>query len=125
MDLLEQLIDQLGVTRQQAEGGAGLLLRHVESELSADQFLLVADAIPAISDWMAKAPREMGVAVGPLQVWWQGWLSGWGGLVPLRASFEQMGLDLARVEKLKGVLFGYFSEQAGQEVGESLTNAWR
>jgi len=57
VNLIEQLMDELGVTRQQAEGGAGLLLAFAQNKLGGDQFIEVADSIPAISDIIGKSPR--------------------------------------------------------------------
>ena len=39
MDLLQMLTSQLGVTQDQAEGGAGLLFKMAKEKLGSDDFL--------------------------------------------------------------------------------------
>jgi hypothetical protein len=125
MTLIEHLIDQLGVSRQQAEGATGLLLQQAQARLSSDDFLQVADAIPAISDLIGKAPRHVGPGAGSLRALWQGWWSSWSGLASLRPAFEKLGLDRAAVEKFVAVIGRYFREQGGAELETLLVRAWQ
>jgi len=132
MNLVEQLIDQLGVSRQQAEGGAGLLLRHAQLQLSTTDFLSIADAIPAISDLIGKAPRQAEPTPGAWSAWWQRlrafwqrWFSGWGTLAPLRETCERLELDRATINNFIAVTGGYFREQAGTQAESLLLGVWR
>jgi len=125
MPLIEHLIDELNISRQQAEGGAGLLLRQAQTRLSPDDFLRVAGAIPAVSDLIGKAPRQIGPEVGPLRVRWQCLFSGWGELAPLRSACEGLGLDRAAIDKFVAVIGSHFREQSGPEVESLLLGTWR
>ncbi len=125
MTLIDQLLEQLDITRQQAEGGVGLLLRHAQTCLSADEFAQVADAIPAISDLIGKAPRQVGPTAGSLQTLWRRWFSGWGELAPLQASCEQMDLDRAMIDKFIAVIGSYFRKHGSAEVESLLLGLWR
>ncbi len=116
MTLLEHLLQQLDLTRQQAEGGIGLLLALAQTRLSPDDFQRVADAIPAISDLIGKAPRQSEFATGPLLAAWERWFSGWGELAPLRQACEGLELDRATTDKIATAVGLYFRQQAGSEV---------
>ena len=124
MTLIEQLIDQLQVSRQQAEGGVGLLLQQAQTKLSRDDFLQVANAIPAISDLIGKAPRQVGPGSGPLRAAWQRWFSGWGELASLRPACQGLELDRAAIDQFMAVISSYFREQGGEELEALLVTAW-
>ena len=125
MTLIEHLIDQLGVSRQQAEGATGLLLQQAQARLSRDDFLQVADVIPAISDLIGKAPRQVGPGDGPLRALWQRWFGGWSGLAALRPACEGLELDRAEIDKFIAEIGSYFREQGGTEVESLLVRVWR
>ena len=57
MELILWLINELRVSRKQAEGAAGALLQLAQARLSRDQFVLIADTLPAVSDIIGKSPR--------------------------------------------------------------------
>lgn len=125
MTLIDQLIEQLDVTRQQAEGGVGLLIQHAQLRLSTEEFLRVADAIPAVSDLMGKAPRQAGPELGPLRAAWQRWFSGWGELTPLRSACEGLGLEFAAIDKFASVVGNHFRVESSAKVEALLLSVWR
>jgi len=116
VNLIERLMEELGVTRQQAEGGAGLLLEFAQKKLDGDRFVEVADSIPAISDIIGKAPRGE-IAMGrPLWVFFSRLFGGLGGLYVLAAAFDGLGLDKKQLRKFVEVLLGHFRERGGERV---------
>jgi len=118
-------MDELGVTHQQAEGGAGLLLAFAQKKLRNDQFIKVADSIPAISDIIGKAPRGEIAAGRPSRVVLSRLLGGLGGLYVLAAAFEGVGLDKLQLRKFVEVLLRHFREKGDARVEESLGAAFR
>ena len=111
---------ELGIAQEQAQGGAGLLLQWAQSHLTADQFQVVADAIPAISDVIGKSP----IPAAPLQrnpsllgwlAWFQQLCSRLGSLAPLAGPFRQLGLPPSKVELFVAVLLEYFRDQGSPE----------
>lgn len=125
MNLIEQLMEELGVTRQQAEGGAGLLLGFAQKKINGDRFIKVADSIPAISDIIGKAPRGK-IAVGqPFRIVLSRLLGGLGGLYVLAEAFDGLGLDKLQIRKFVEVLLRHFRETGGAKVEESLREAFR
>jgi len=122
--LINQIIDQLNVSRQQAEGGVGLLLQQAQKRLSSEDFQRVADAIPAISDLIGKAPRQV-EPEGPLQELWQRWFRGWGPLASSRSRYKGLELDRAEINKFITVISSHFRERGGVELESLLSGAWR
>ena len=52
MELIEQLMNELGVQQNQAEGGIGLLLNMVKEKLEEGDFSQISSLIPGASDLM-------------------------------------------------------------------------
>ena len=130
-ELIDTLVRELGISRMQAQGGAGLLLQWVEAHLSAEEFRTVADAIPAISDVMGKSPVSTissfhgpsfrgpprhGLSLQGWLAWCKQLCSRLGGLGPLAGPFRKIGLPRAKVEPLVVALLRFFHEQGGREV---------
>jgi len=125
VNLIEQLMKELGVTRQQAEGGAGLLLGFAQQKLGGDQFVEVADSIPAISDIIGKAPRGEIAAGRPSRVILSRLFGGLGGLYMLPAAFDELGLNKLQLRKFVEVLLRHFRDQGGVRVEEFLGAVFR
>ena len=120
-ELIDKLVRELGISRAQAQGGAGLLLQWAQAHLSADQFQVVADTIPAISDVIGKSPVSTIPSLhGPSLLGWLTWCkqlcSRLGSLAPLAGPMLQLGLPPAKVEPLVATVLQYFREQGGPEV---------
>ena len=49
MDLYARLMDELGLSREQAEGAAGAVLQLAQARIPADDFVRVADTITKMS----------------------------------------------------------------------------
>ncbi len=123
ISLTDHLIDQLNISRQQAEGGAGLLLQQAQARLSEEDFKRVADAIPAISDIIAKAPRQ--AHAGWWRATWSRLLGGWGKLAPSRSAFEKLNLDLATIDQFTTQIGDYFRQRSGADLQKLLQSAWK
>ena len=125
-ELIDTLVRELVITRVQAQGGAALLLQWAEANLSAGDFLLVADTIPAISDVIGKSPiatiplwhgpSRQGLSLRGWLAWCKQLCSRMGSLAPLAGPFQQIGLPPAKVELLVAAVLRYFREQGGPEV---------
>ncbi len=125
MNLIERLMKDLGVTRQQAEGGAGLLLGFAQRQLGCEPFVAVADSIPAISDIIGKAPRGEIAVPQPVRAYLSRLFGGVGCLYVLVEAFGRLGLEELQLRKFVEVLLRYFREKGGERVGESLGGAFR
>ena len=107
MSLVSMLSKELGVTDQQAQGGAGAILGYAKDQLSEDDFTQVADAVPGMDGLLDAAP-EAG-ALGKLAK-----LGGadtgdssLGGLASLAGSFTKLDLDSGMIGKFVPVILNY------------------
>jgi hypothetical protein len=119
--LIDKLVLELGITRAQAQGGAGLILQWAQANMASDEFQIVADSIPAISDLIGKSPIvKVPAHGGPSYLGWWAWIkqlcSGLGSLTPLAGPLKQLGLPANRVEPMVAAVLQYFLVQGGPEV---------
>lgn len=125
MELFARLMDELGVTREQAEGGAGSLLQLAQARLEPDQFVRVADTIPGISDIVGKAPRFEVPAGGQFRAQLSRIFGGLGGLFPLAQPFSRLNLEKPMIGRYAEVLLSFFGEKGGTEIKGLLASVWR
>ena len=125
MELYARLIDELGLSREQAEGAAGALLQLAQSRLSTEDFQQVADAIPAISDIIGKAPRFEVHPGGKLRAQLSRLFGGLGGLAPLEEPLSRLRIGKQSIPRCAEILRQYFEEAEQREVAEMLTHSWR
>ena len=60
MDLINQLMSNLGVSEDQVKGGAGMLFKLAQDKLSGDEFAQLADKVPGVNDLVSAAPDAAG-----------------------------------------------------------------
>ena len=122
VNLVEYLVRELDISTSQAEGGAGLLLCFAQQKMSEGDYQQVADAIPAISDIMSKAPRYEAKVTGPARAALSRAFGGLGGLTFLVGGFALLGLDKAKLPPFVAAMLSFFGQAGGAKV-ESLLRA--
>jgi hypothetical protein len=122
MELFFRLMDELEVTREQAEGGAGSLLQLAQARLELEQFVRVADTIPGISDIIGKAPRFEVPDRGQLLAKVSRLLGGLGGLAPVARPFARLQLQRPMIRRFAAVMAGFFGEKGGPEIEAQLVS---
>ena len=65
--LTDTLVKKLGVTSEQAQGGAGALFQLAKGKLDAGQFAELSKAVPEMDSLLSAAPK----AIGGIE--WPGW----------------------------------------------------
>jgi len=113
--LVGMLTDQLGVSQDQAAGGAGSIFSYAKDKLSADEFEQIARGVPDMNELLASAPESgsdstLGKVGGML-----GEDSSAGGLASLTSSFESIGLDADMVSKFMPIVNQYVGEVSGEQ----------
>ncbi len=123
MELIDQLKQNLGVSDEQAKGGAGLIFKMAKDKLGGD-FTQVANVIPDTDDIMKAAP-EGGGAAGILK----GLASKFGvggekmeGIVGLANGFSKLGLDSGMVSKFIPEVLNYAQSKGGDTVKNLIGN---
>ena len=125
MEIVEHLVQELGITSRQAQGGAGLLLEFAQRRLSSEDFVRVADCLPAISDVIGKAPRVVARPPNALKEKLSRLFGGLGGLAGLTGAFEKLGCDKVMVRKFVDALVGFFRGKGGEEIATLLSGVLR
>jgi len=126
LDLISTLVDNLGITKKQAKGGAGALFQNAKDNLSAADFKKVADVVPGMDDYLTAAPSG-GKAGGVL-----GSLSSLGGsaaklgsLASLTDSFSKLGMNSSMLSKFIPVVLQFVQSKGGDAVTGLLKGLWQ
>lgn len=115
-DLIQMLTSQLGVSGEQATGGAGALFGYAQENLDADDFATIAEGIPAMDDLIAMAPEpENSSALGKAGGSLGGFDKSLGGMAGLASSFESLGLNADMVSKFVPIVSEYVGSVSGEQ----------
>ena len=116
MDLLNMLTSQLGITEEQASGGAGMIFNLAKEKLGGD-FSQITDAIPDVGGIMDQAPDMGGGIMGALG----GLASSLGGdslgnLASLASGFSKLDLDAGMISKFVPIILDFVKEKGGDSL---------
>jgi hypothetical protein len=118
-DLTAALSKELGATPEQSAGAAGALFGAAKSQMKAEDFALVAKAVPGMSALLKAAPAAGGKKNDPLSQL----EASAGGLAAAAAGFSKLGLSPDLVAKAIPVLTSFVSKSGGANVGNLLAAA--
>jgi flavorubredoxin len=121
-DLLHSLTSQLGITTEQAAGGAGSLFNLAKSRLSSEDFSQIAAVVPDIDGLIAAAPTMSESASGAVTSMLGG-ENGLGSLAALASSFSQLGLSSDMISQFTPIILDYLQQVGGSSVMEVMKTA--
>ena len=118
MELLNQLVQTLGVNEEQAKGGTGLILKLAKDKLGAEDFGKIADNVEGTEDIINAAPESGAVAgaLGGLTSGLGGGLGKLGNLAGLAGGFSKLGLDSGMVGKFIPVILSFVQSKGGDSL---------
>ena len=118
MELVEALTSKLGITADQAAGGAGALFSLAKQQLSSEDFAKVAEAIPDAGALIEKAPKSSGSggAMGQVSSMLGGQGAALEGVAGLGEAFSALGLDADMVGKFVPVVLDFAQAKGGDTV---------
>ena len=134
--LVDTLTQQLGVTTEQAEGGAGAIFGKAKSNMSSEEFNQVSEAIPEANSLLDKAPQDesekesltgsiggavSGLTGGGTEI--GNAATSIGQLGGLSDTFKSLGMDSDMVGKFIPVVLDYAKEKGGDVVMGLLQNS--
>lgn len=136
MQLIDDLVSQLGVSNEQAEGGAGLLFQLAKEKLGGDDFAQVAGLIPGIDDLIGKAPSAeaeasqggsiLGAIGGVAESLGLGDIADkLGDLAEVAGGFSKLDLDTDMISKFATLILGFVKEHGGEAVEAILKNVFK
>jgi hypothetical protein len=115
-DLIQMLTSKLGVTGEQATGGAGALFEYAKENLSAEDFATIAKGVPGMNDMLIMAPEpENSSALGKAAGQLGGFDKSVGGMAGLASSFESLGLNADMVSKFVPIVTDYVGSVSGED----------
>ena len=112
-ELIGALTKELGVTADQARGGAGSVFSLAKTKLSPGDFAQVSKAVPNM-DALLKAAPALGSAGG---------LGSLGAMAALAPAFQKLGISPAVAAKFIPVITQFVSSKGGAEVAKLLASA--
>lgn len=119
-DLVGMLTSQLGVSQQQASGGAGSLLSYAKDQMSAGDFDVVSSELPDVDSLIGAAPDTGSSALGSLGSLGSGSSllggssGGLGDMAGVASTFSDLGLSPDMVTQFVPVILEY-AQTAGSE----------
>ncbi len=127
MGLVSLLTSQLGVSNDQAMGGAGALLGLAKSSLSSGDFASVGKSIPGMSSLLAAAPKSAGLGdkLGGVGELLGGDAQKAAGLGAVAGSFSKLGLSPDMAGKFAPVIMNYAQSNGGDGVMNLLKGVWK
>ena len=108
-ELINLLMNNLGVSQQQAEGGTGALFNLAKEKLSADDFSKITDVVPEMDSLLDAAPQlsGLGKAIGDKSSLMGGSSNTLGDLASLQDSFSKLGIESDMVDKFADTILSY------------------
>ena len=116
MELINQIVQNLGISEDQAKGGTGLLLKLAKDKLDDSDFSQISNVIPETNEIMGTAPESSGAgnilggiasAVGAGKL---------GYLASLSGGFSKLGLDSGMIGKFTPVILSFVQSKGGDSV---------
>jgi hypothetical protein len=125
MELIQQLVTQLGVNETAAKGGAGLLFQLAQSKLATGDFSKIAGVVPGINDLLKAAPQDTGAlgSLGKIASGFGGGAAQLGNLASLAGGFSKLGLDSGMIGKFMPIILSFVQSKGGDVVKTLLEKA--
>ncbi|QDT00704.1 DUF2780 domain-containing protein [Adhaeretor mobilis] len=121
-DLIATIVDQLGVTDEQAAGGMGAILSLPVERLDRDDLVTLADAIPGFSDIVGKSP-VFDAAVPHWLATLSRWCGGLGAMRQVGPVFSSLGLTYDLIDKFTVILREFLAHQPNEKALRTLEKA--
>jgi hypothetical protein len=120
--LIGSLVDSLGVSEQQATGGAGAVFREAKDNMSPGDYTQLLDTVPGIDSLISAAPEAGGLA-GKASSLLGGSAGSVKGMTALADSFGKLGLSPDMVNQFVPVILDFVQSEGGQQAMELVKNA--
>ncbi|RLB74157.1 MAG: DUF2780 domain-containing protein [Deltaproteobacteria bacterium] len=117
MGLVSTLVNKLGVTKSQAQGGSGAIFKTAESRMSKEDYKQLSDEVPEVDTLQKFAPKSKPSMLGSAASALGGKTgSSLGGATDLMSSFDSLGMDKDMLGKFTPVIYDYVKENGSEMV---------
>jgi len=115
LGLVTMLVNQLGVSPQQALGGAGSIFALAQQYMNPSDFTQLSGSIPGMDQYLGAVPQGSGsnLLLGSAATLLGGQNSGLGKLAALSGSFQSLGLNANMASQFVPVVLQYVQGQSG------------
>jgi len=120
--LIGSLVDTLGVSEEQATGGAGAVFSEAKNNMSSGDYSQLLKAVPGIDSLISGAPQAGGLA-GKVSSLLGGSAGSVKGMTALADSFSKLGLSPDMVNQFVPVILDFVQSEGGQQAMTLLKNA--
>lgn len=123
-ELVQQIVSSLGVSSEQAEGGAGLIMGILKDRLSSGDFSQLGNLLPGLDGLIDKAPNAPDSGLGGLIGGLAGALGGSdaGDLSRLLQGFSQLNLDSGMIGQFVSTIIEFLKKNGGDELTGVIAN---
>ena len=125
VDLVDLLSSQLGVSKDQAKGGAGSIFQLAKQNLSVEDFSSIVKAVPGIDQMMGAAPKpeKNTSTLGNISSMVGGSSNKLQGLAGLASSFKQLGMSGDMINKFTPIILDYVKNKGDDHAMNLLKSA--
>ena len=117
--LIGSLVDKLGVSEEQATGGAGAVFKEGKNNMSSGDYSQLLDAVPGIDSLISAAPQAGGLGGKASSLLG----SSAGSMTGLADSFSKLGLSPEMVNQFVPIVLDFVQSEGGQQTMTLLKNA--
>jgi hypothetical protein len=124
-ELIHSLITQLGVTEDQAQGGAGAIFKAARDRLGHSEFERLLGGVPGVKDLLVHAPTtgSSGMLGGLASMAAKVGGGDMAQAVQLLNSFNSLGLNKEMAMKIIPVMLQFLESKGGKELVTQLRTA--
>ena len=125
LGLVDLLSSQLGVSKDQAQGGAGSIFQLAKKNLGSADFSSIAKAVPGMDKMMGAAPKteKKSSTLGGISSMMGGSSNKLQGLAGLAGSFKSLGMSGDMVGKFTPIILDYVKNKGGEGTMNLLKSA--
>ena len=118
MGLVSTLVNKLGVTKTQAQGGSGAIFKTAESRMDKSDYKQLVEAVPEVDTLQKYAPKSekkslLGSAASALGGKSGSSVADAAGLV---SSFDSLGMDKDMLGKFTPIVYDYVKQNGSEMV---------
>jgi len=115
MGLVSTLVNKLGVTESQAQGGSGAIFKTAESRMSKEDYKQLSDEVPEVDSLQKFAPESKPSMLGSAASALGGKTgSSLGGATDLLSSFDSLGMDKDMLSKFTPIIYDYVKKNGSE-----------
>lgn len=125
MELVEDLVNNMGVSEEAAKGGAGLIFKLAQDKLPVGGFQLSVGSGACMSDLIKVAPEsgDMLGGLGKLASGLGGCAGQLGNLASLAGGFSKLGMDSGMIGKFLPIILSLVGSKGGTATRSILEKA--